>query len=49
MEIRQDLLLNIEVDDQMIGHVPEVKLFKLGLPYFRLAYPSPNPLLGIIN
>ena len=49
LDVDQALLLNIEVDDQMIGHVPEVKLFKLGLPYFRLAYPSPNPLLGIIN
>ena len=49
LDVDKALLLNIEVDDQMIGHVPEVKLFKLGLPYFRLAYPSPNTLLGIIN
>ena len=49
VEINQDILLNIEVDDQMIGHVPEVRLFKLGLPYFRLAYPLPDPLLGISN
>lgn len=49
IEIDDDLLSNIQVDNKMIGHIPDVKLFKLGLPYFRLAYPSLNPILGIIK
>jgi len=34
----------VEVDEPRSGRLPDVKLYKLGLPYFREAFPTPDIL-----
>jgi hypothetical protein len=46
---------SVKVDEPRAGRLPDVKLYKLGLPYFREAFPTPDILwstdemLGNIN
>ncbi|MCK4641496.1 MAG: hypothetical protein KAU06_09160, partial [Candidatus Marinimicrobia bacterium] len=35
---------SVEVDEPRAGRLPDVKLYKLGLPYFREAFPTPDVL-----
>jgi len=37
-------LKSVEVDEPRAGRLPDVKLYKLGLPYFREAFPTPDIL-----
>lgn len=37
-------LKSVEVDEPRAGRLPDVKLYKLGLPYFREAFPTPDVL-----
>ena len=46
--IYDDLLDSINVDIPKNKPLPDVKLFKLGLPYFRSAFPTPDMVWGII-
>ncbi|MGC9363704.1 MAG: peptidylprolyl isomerase [Fidelibacterota bacterium] len=36
----------VRVDEPRAGRLPDVKLYKLGLPYLREAFPTPDPLWG---
>ena len=36
----------VVVDEPRSGRLPDVKLYKLGLPYFREAFPTPDVLWG---
>ena len=47
VKIYSDHLAKIQVDEPRVGRLPDVKLYKLGLPYFREAFPTPDPLWGI--
>jgi len=35
---------SVKVDEPRAGRLPDVKLYKLGLPYFREAFPAPDIL-----
>lgn len=35
---------SVEVDEPRAGRLPDVKLYKLGLPYYREAFPTPDVL-----
>ena len=55
MTLYPENIESVEVDEPRAGRLPEVKLYKLGLPYFREAFPTPDILwsademLGNIN
>ncbi|HDP68214.1 MAG TPA: hypothetical protein ENN20_06905 [Candidatus Marinimicrobia bacterium] len=39
-------LKNVQVDEPRAGRLPDVKVYKLGLPYLREAFPIPDVLWG---
>jgi len=49
ISINLELLSDIDVIDDVKGHIPELQLFKLGLPYLRKAYPTPNLMFIYVN
>ena len=49
ISINLKLLSGIDIIDNITGHHPELRLFKLGLPYLREAYPTPNKIFAGIK
>ena len=49
ISVNLELLSEIDVADDVKGHFPELKLFKLGLPYLKEAYPAPNIIFSLIK
>ena len=49
ISINLELLSDVDVIDDVKGHIPELQLFKLGLPYLRKAYPTPNLMFIYVN
>jgi hypothetical protein len=49
ISINLELLSSLDVIDDVRGHFPELQLFKLGLPYLREAYPTPNIMFAYIK
>jgi len=49
ISINYELLSNIDVIDNIKSHIPELQLYKLGLPYLKKAYPTPHLMLSYIN
>ena len=49
ISINMQLLSEIEVLDKIQGQIPELQLFKLGLPYLKKAYPTPSPFFKYVN
>lgn len=49
ISINLELLSSLDVIDDVSGHFPELQLFKLGLPYLREAYPTPNIMFAYIK
>jgi hypothetical protein len=49
ISINLELLSTLDVIDDVKGHFPELQLFKLGLPYLRKAYPTPNIMFAYIK
>jgi hypothetical protein len=49
ISINLELLSSLDVIDDVKGHFQELQLFKLGLPYLREAYPTPNIMFAYIK
>ena len=49
ISINMQLLSEIEVLDKIKGQIPELQLFKLGLPYLKKAYPTPSSFFKYVN
>ena len=49
ISINHELLSNVDVIDNVKSHIPELQLYKLGLPYLKKAYPTPHFMFSYIN
>ena len=49
ISINMQLLSEVEVLDKIQGQIPELQLFKLGLPYLKKAYPTPSLFFKYVN
>ena len=49
ISIDMKLLSKVEVIDNIKGQIPELQLFKLGLPYIKKAYPTPHTIFKVNN
>ena len=49
ISINYELLSNIDVIDNIKSHIPELQLYKLGLPYLKKAYPTPHLMFSYIS
>ena len=49
ISINRQLLSKVEVIDNIKGQIPELQLFKLGLPYLKKAYPTPDTIFKVYN
>ena len=49
ISINHELLSNVDVIDNVKSHMPELQLYKLGLPYLKKAYPTPHFMFSYIN
>ena len=49
ISINMQLLSEVEVFDKIQGQIPELQLFKLGLPYLKKAYPTPSLLFKYVK
>ena len=49
ISINHELLSNVDVIDNVKSHIPELQLYKLGLPYLKKAYPTPHFMFSFIN